>query len=359
VSLSAALQARPAISRRAMDAVGQDYERLVGALDFVVVMAYAKEHGEALPWISRVAFAARTKTGARPLLAGIEAYQHPERWSYSPQEFGDALREASRGADGIVLFQYLYLFRRGTAGWNMPEGSEALLGLVPVGARGNARPAVLGVALALLTSVIGVGAYLFGRPPRPDDRGPAFGDRRASAIDWHEAETQIATGSVPGTLAMEMAAFLRELGPQRIDRWRHAAVLEAVDGCPDVERALDHLEVVPGWRMLARRYLGDALAQGHLAATNGVLGLTASGRREVLAAKGTGYDVELWRFVEKRLHETVVITCPLCRTANHGHWFWSSLECDRCRHRVSLQDGARLTILPPAVALSTCEAAWR
>jgi len=127
ITLSAALIAQAATSYRVMESTGQNYGQLAKHLDLFIPMAYFKEEKRPVEWISKIAFASRLNIGRKPLFIGIAAYQKPDSWSLTTNEFARSVHFSRSGSEGIVVYPYLYLFGRGEQAWNMPAGTPQLL----------------------------------------------------------------------------------------------------------------------------------------------------------------------------------------------------------------------------------------
>lgn len=127
IIISAALIGDAALNYRSSEAFGQSYPVLADHLDWIVPMAYFRQDQRPVEWIAKVIAATRFHVGQTPVLAGIEAYQEPGRWTLDAATFRQAITLARTGTEGVVFYPYLHLFSRAGTGRDMPPGSADML----------------------------------------------------------------------------------------------------------------------------------------------------------------------------------------------------------------------------------------
>ena len=319
VTLSAALYADAATSYRVMEKMGQDYSTLSTHLGFVVPMAYIHEERRSVEWIAKVAAAARYRGGHRELLAGLEAWQRPGVFTYTPASFRASLDAAGRGWSGQVFYAYSYLFGRGRAEANLPPGSVEQLSdfrresgdsSAPVATAPNADEAPHGgfpltayAVAAFLFAAAGTAAALGrkrrskagrrGTVPRP----PATPGRSRLGDEWTRALALEEPGRTTGLRLLAV-----DLSPAAIERFRLACLLDALEGPDRTPKNLSRTLVARGVSPHdALRTIDHGVELGCIELESGVVTLTGRGGRDLAAAREDGFRRELWTAIEGAL----------------------------------------------------------
>ena len=375
ITLSAALLAQAATSHRVMEWSGQYYGELAERLDAIMPMAYFKEEQRPADWISDVIFAARALVGQVPIHTGIPAYKNPDVYDYTLPEFEKAVRLAQHGSDGLVAYAYLPLFSRGNDVTDMPMGAAQIFQNALVGrdqASDGTRteqpgpPPVLAGAASVTSQLLlsqyglaGLAALvLFGtvtatlgarrRTRKLDETQPSRQQRPVA--NWRELEVRLRGDDTTGSDAAAISAFLRQYDARAVSSFRMAFVLEAVsEGNDPFDWIGRRLRDIPGWRLLALRFIEEAHLHGYVSLQDDVHTLTAEGSRALARSREAGYDADLWRFVERRLHEVLAVTCSGCGAENLSHWFWETFDCADCGRHASIADVAGIELRPTDV----------
>ncbi len=367
LTLSAALIAEAANSYRAMEKFGQDYSKLARHLDIVISMAYFKEEYKPISWISNVLFASRTKIGNKPLFTGISAYQKPGGWTYNLSEFSKVLNMASSGSDGIVIYPYLYLFRRGETAWNMPEGSMSLLQnvishklnhttnnvLEKIGLKKENFQIILIIFAVVSFTTLAI--IIRRRFTRRDAIKPELHSSIENSVnisEWRKIKADIGSGAVNGLLSEKISNFLRIFNAKKIERFRIAYILDILTTSSDPLSSFLNgaFNFIPGWRTLGFRFLEEASLLGYARVDDKTASITDDGRQELELAKKDGYDRDLWIFIENRIHESLVATCPICGKNNITHWYWHTFDCSSCGKKIFLKQCSHIICKPPKIA---------
>lgn len=343
--ISSALIAESGLSNPSLDDFAQDYVALAPHLDLAVPMAYLNEDRRPLAWVEQVSLGARLKLGSTEMLIGLEGFRDPARPPYTVERFAMALDLAGPGSDGFAIFPYLYFFGRGDEAWNMPARAVAVLAGADTGRDGISLPIVLsGAGVALLA--LGFGARMRAR--RRLDRDRALDDVAAATselelLDPSALEARIAAGEIDGPLVIATARLLGRYDARRVEGFRRSRVLETLVEQPPALMPVEEDGGLPAWEAMSGPYLEEARELGYVVERGERTTLTEAGRELLEASRRGGYKREIWRFIEARLHETLDVTCTRCGAVNEGFWFWTRIDCARCRRAIELQQVARIT----------------
>jgi hypothetical protein len=72
--------------------------------------------------------------------------------------------------------------------------------------------------------------------------------------------------------------------------------------------------------------------------------LTPAGSDRLRAILADRSDRTWEQFVENRLDESLLVTCPNCGSSQRGHWLRPTLGCAKCHRRFAL--GTSPTVMP-------------
>lgn len=204
----------------------------------------------------------------------------------------------------------------------------------------------LAIAAAVIAALGLVTVLAFiSRRYRKDRRAASAGHRRrhrpgtAGLPDWRRLDQAIARGAITGHLTSEVALLLRQYDPVNVSKYRVAMILDIIEAerRPMNVSALMELDVkIPGWQVLSMSYVEEALLLGYVVLQEGSVALAPQGRDAIRKIKSNGYSREYWMFVERRLHESLVASCPHCHAANVTHWFWATFTCFKCHREIAL-----------------------
>ncbi|MCG8431021.1 MAG: polysaccharide deacetylase family protein [Candidatus Omnitrophica bacterium] len=358
VELSASLDGSAATSYTSAELYAQNYGLIASHLDLLVAVADFSRKGHKADWISQVIFSARNRAFSKPLLTGISAVRDTGEETYGPEEFAHALAFAGRGADGIGVYPYLYLFGRGEEEKNMPQGSTELLRTMIEAHRPGERmllggltettvPLVQTVFAAMVLFILNfVAIPVFGRSFRISEETDAP-EEALPDKDWKEIDAEIAAGSIDGATAEKVTMLLRRYDAQKIQQNRIALVLDVTGTSEDpLHELYGLLNDAPEWKALALKYFHETSLLGYATIDEQGAALTESGRSVLDRAKSEGFEREFWVFIEKMLHETAVVNCPYCGTENLVHFFWNSFECAGCGKTVRFRDCDMIEVQP-------------
>lgn len=95
---------------------------------------------------------------------------------------------------------------------------------------------------------------------------------------------------------------------------------------------------VPGWQILAMSHLKDALMRNYLRLSQDKIKITKKGLNEIKRMKDKGFAADQWAFIERRLHENLIVSCPYCSAENTAHWYWPHFTCSSCNQDVSFRE---------------------
>jgi peptidoglycan/xylan/chitin deacetylase (PgdA/CDA1 family)/uncharacterized lipoprotein YddW (UPF0748 family) len=362
--VSAALDAEGAMSFDAARRFGQSYEKLCPLLDFVVPMAYHQRERQPVAWVNAVQRSAPWWTGVTPVWIGVQAFKEPGRPALSLDEFARALESVRRGSAGVAFSSFAPLFglaSEGASPTNMPEGAADLvrrfgMGLrvtsanpgagprrepQPAAAREDAQDTSVAAsggkahsgqpvvpqqpllrasrrwALAGSAFVVATLTCLLLLRLRPHHRAPAdVVELPLSALEALALEP-----ALRGDQAILITQRLQKLEPAEIERIRSDALLLRIhDAGGRVAVAAD-----------------GAVRAGLVREAGGLCQLTPAGTERLRVILADPSDRAWPRFVEDRLDESLLVTCPACGAAQHGHWLRPTLGCPHCHRRFALR----------------------
>jgi peptidoglycan/xylan/chitin deacetylase (PgdA/CDA1 family) len=365
VIVSAALKPEGAINFDGVKLYGQSYRELAPLLDFVAPMAYHQLEGEPVGWVKAVQLSARWRSGFTPVWHGIQAYEDREHPPMDLGEFGRLLDSMGSGSDGVALFAFgpmLSLVTEAESHANMPQGADELVRRWVLGQKvattgataPAARPDVVDVRSrpaggtathasdramqhnwfwGAFSGAVAIG-LLWAVRSRAREPIPIFPELPLSVLDALAAEP-----NMTGPLAAMIVRRLRQLRPADLDRIRTKSLLsrlrEAGGQVSDVD-----LEVLDPGRLA----ITQAKDAGWVRDVGLRWCLTPEGRR-LLDELVSQNNSEHWdRFIEERLDESLLVTCPTCRTVLAGLWLRPTLGCHSCHHRFPIHQSPAVTI---------------
>jgi peptidoglycan/xylan/chitin deacetylase (PgdA/CDA1 family)/uncharacterized lipoprotein YddW (UPF0748 family) len=398
LTVSAALSAEGAMNFDGARLLGQSYEKLCPLLDFVIPMAYHQRDQQPVAWVQAVQRAAHWRAGATPVWIGVQAFQEPGRPALSLDEFARTLESVRRGSAGVAFSSFASLFslaEAGTSPTNMPPGAADLvrrfgmglrLGPATHGPTPQPRPhpemkpedvtwQVQEQSEAMPRSR-GAGAPKTptqSQPPAPLIRGSGKGALAGSGFvavivtvllvlrlrPWHRhrpatdlpefplsaLEALAVEPVIRGDQAILITQRLQTLEPAEIDRIHRDVFLLRIHhagGIVPVATA-DETQTAP---VMARAETEAecAVRAGFVRDAGGCWQLTPAGADRLRAILANRSDRTWEQFVENRLDESLLVTCPNCGSSQHGHWLRPTLGCPQCHRRFALR--ASPTVMP-------------
>lgn len=382
IELSAALIAQAALREDARNKFGQDYSRLADSVDLFLPMAYFKSEQRPLDWISRVIFSTRFKIGDRQLMTGLLSYQQPEHWRLTDRELEKSVELGLRGTDGIAFYNYLNLFGEDeNDSWNMPGSSVAAIrsaldsaqssGLaVEAGTVGQKDPPELPAeggarwfdALAkmdradtwlILLGFVGLIAVVVFKIRRRDTQSLSVGagpdgckEMVLSPDRLRELQNRIERSrNIPGDMLAEVRSILNCLGARKISFFKQIHMLDLMqNGKDSINSILEHFsERERSANILRDVEELDLLGYVQIEA-DGALSVTDLGRQVIDQGKAQGYSKTLIEFIDSRLAEDIVISCPHCDARTLGQWFWKTFECSGCHKKTDITKAANVFV---------------
>ena len=366
VVVSAALKPEGAINFDGVKLYGQSYAKLAPLLDFVAPMAYHQLKGEPIGWVRAAQLSARWRSGFTPVWHGIQSYEDRSHPPMDLGEFGRLLDSMRSGSDGVALFALgpmLALVTEEESHANMPRGADELVrrwvqgqSVAPAGAAAPAaRPEVVDVkslssgkvasqtsdGLArrewfiwgALTGAMAVGLVW---AVRSRSRVPqtALPELPLPVLEALATEPQLT-----GTQAAMIVRRLQVLKPEELERIRAKSLLLRLSEAGGQLRDVDAEALDPGCLTITR-----AKEAGWIRDVDWTWSLTPEGRRylDFLMSQS---DSRHWdRFVEDRLGESLIVTCPTCDSKLAGLWLRPTMGCPSCHRRFPIEESPAVTI---------------
>lgn len=356
LELSASLIADASVSFKSRQAFGQDYSKLAKYLDTIVPMAYFKNEKRPIEWLNEVVASTRYWIGDKNLLMGLAAYQTPDKWTVSNNEFEKSVEIASKGSNGIALYDYSHLFGKGEKGWNSEDGNVQFLHDYYRKDTAPASPAIppkKGLLSPATVSILWEGLVLIGLGlvilwhiiRRKQSSGIRLNAKDTThekveldAIDFKALEEAITSGAnINADIFQEVSKILKAIGPQNISRFRRIRLLELVQKKPVSLTLIQKRLASYHNDMATLRRVEEAGMLGYVEIdSKGMVSITDAGRTLLEEGKESGYNRELINFVDRRLIEHLIIDCVKCSGKTIGHWFWQNYECSECHHKTDV-----------------------
>ncbi len=362
IELSACLIAQASVSYRDREKFGQDYSQLAGYLDLIIPMAYMKGERRTVEWISDVIASSRYRIGNTGLLVGLAAYQEPGKWKITDREFENSVKLATKGSEGVVFYDYLHLFGKGEKLRNMSVANIDFLRnyLTEIMIEGDQsktisffRPPpeifILGLFTILLVFII-----VFRIIKKKGIHGQNLSflqenkvDVDLSKINFAALDKKISSKeSITPEVFTEVNNILNTLSPQRINMFRCMRLLEIVKESPTDINKLQHKISAFHNDVSALRRIEEAVMLGYLDIDEqSRVTITDNGLKELeTSIIKDDYRTDLVNFIDHRLAEHIIITCPSCGAKTLGFWFWKDYECSRCNRKGDVIHAAHLSL---------------
>jgi hypothetical protein len=173
--------------------------------------------------------------------------------------------------------------------------------------------------------------------------------------DWRKLNEYIEMDNITGEQAFQVSNLLRKYDPVAVSKYRIALILDIIKNSPrksSISSIIDLHVQIPGWQVLGMSYLEEAFLLGYVTINNSFAELSDKGNEELIKLKLNGYDKDHWLFVEKRLHESLVVSCPFCQAENVSNWYWPSFNCSGCRRDVPLERCTEIDCRCTGIALN-------
>jgi peptidoglycan/xylan/chitin deacetylase (PgdA/CDA1 family) len=377
VELSASLITEALINFRYLEILGQDYRGLSEYLDVIAIIPKNGIDIESTFSIPKIIASSHSLIGSTSLMIGIPLGAHPDSAEVERMALIDRFMETSySGSDGIVLPSYQelqkddYLKANGfeiikkiiqrtkssqrsdtkLLGPTFPpvsketavsfkktetssrKGGQEVGKPVSVPYRSNN---VLITSLFVLTvSILFIALYVYARGAVNKPKVKLDLEKTA-ILDWQNLDKLISGGEITGRIVHSVARQLRNYDPVDTSRYRVALLIDKVikeGGKISVNKLVDADMNLPGWHVLAKSHLNEALMHGFFTRNGDILEVTEQGELELVSMKEKGFDPGHWIFVEQRLHENLLVNCPHCKAENVVHWYWTNFFCSSCGH---------------------------
>jgi peptidoglycan/xylan/chitin deacetylase (PgdA/CDA1 family) len=204
-----------------------------------------------------------------------------------------------------------------------------------------------GAALLIIAPLLLLGAIRRGRSRRLKISGVSAlagqANSAPNAMDWRELIRRCEQPVLSVETWSHVSAMLRALSSSRIEQNRVCFVLDLIRSAEgSFEEISKTFQSLPGWSVLGVRYLEEASLLGYTRLGEGRLEISEHGEAALARGLAEGYDRMLWEFIERRLHETLVVECPSCGELNLSQWFWADFTCRRCRTRTTAEGAGRI-----------------
>lgn len=377
IQLSASLNPTALTNYREMEISGQDYRILANVLDLFIMEPYGSEDPDKS--FSDFSGLSRAMIGKRPLLINFPAGdEHPwtelnfrnfliEREFSSPIMQGVILpnynNHISKIPEGTQEFENLYdviqtvgtpptssLSAAPLVTANQPLGEERTpppdLTKKGVSSLANTRaelhpvnkllPLILSAGIVLVSIVLIV-SYLY----RKSSLEKPLDLEKTAIIDWRQMDKSIVDGQINGALVHSVAKHLRKYDPVEVSKYRNSFILSIVANSSKEMSVNELMSIdfdVPGWQILAMSHLKEALMHNYLQLSQDKIIITKKGLDEFNKMTEKGFTPDQWAFIEKRLHENLIVSCPYCSAENTAHWYWPNFTCSSCNQDVSFRE---------------------
>lgn len=360
--LSAALDPVALVDFQGMENSGQDYGLLAKDLDIIITTPPA----DASPPPSQIISLSRFMIGNTALFVGLPDTSEGNGASIAADQLNTTdLTTIRHGADGIVFSVSPFLPDQSelkqkqhaefinainvlrqpappSPSRRSPENAEkpdALWKKASIDPAARSSIALLAGCTTGVAFFAFIGYRSFRR--RHIVEKPTPKKKEKLRLEWRSMEQSINAEQICGQLVCAVAEELRSYDPVSISKYRIALILAIVADAPQplsINELLAMDQGITGWHILGISHLKDALAHGFLKMNDEHLQLTHKGRHHLHAIKKEGFDQKKWFFVEKRLHENLIASCPNCGEANLAHWYWTTFFCSKCGREVNIQD---------------------
>ncbi len=380
VQLSASLKTEALINFKEMETSGQDYRLLANSLDSIVLEPIAADdQNNSFSYFSGVS---KAMVGEKPLLISFPA---GENHAWTKLNFQNFLRQRElpgSAIHGVILpsynkyltyflendgiFENLYAILQADRREHTPassgqtampqsvstqplnsdqspsfgEGEKSSLNTSSASLQPQSikklLPLILSAGILVLLFVL-LTSYRYRQ---------SFSAKRLDlpengVTDWRQMEESIVRGTLDGPLVHAVAKHLRKYDPVKVSKYRVALIISIVADS-EKDLSIDELMAIdfdlPGWQILAMSHLKEALMHNYLQLFQDKITITRKGLHELESMQKKGFASDHWIFVEKRLHENLIITCPYCSAENTVHWYWPKFTCASCSKEVHLRN---------------------
>lgn len=199
-------------------------------------------------------------------------------------------------------------------------------------------PLIISLSVTLLLLIV-LAYFLFYK--RIFARKRTTNMETTTIIDWQSMDKSILDEQISGKLAQSVSELLRNYDPVSTARYRLALIIDLVKNSA-VTLSADELSSlgieIPGWEVFCRSYVNEALMNGYLMENNSKLQLTEKGAGELGRMMANGFNSGQWIFVEQRMQELLLVTCPKCGHENRGQWYRDSFTCAACSAGITFKE---------------------
>ncbi|NTV01594.1 MAG: polysaccharide deacetylase family protein [Chlorobiaceae bacterium] len=343
---------------------GQEIPLLAQVFDFLVPSVEISGTPEDRELIGRTMTSFRIKAGEKPLVMRLVG---PYNGRHISQESLSAIIDLlSKGSNGIGFSSYHLIFgnqsgapfldEQGLNSINRVFGGRGLKPFVKpsTGSLTYHNIPVLPGGFTMLMAVIFnmVAIPVFGRKADQHHFEGIDAVQDQGKIRWNDIEQKIRAGVLDGTSSEQICSMLRSYDARGIHQNRIVLVLDAISnpGSP-MPRLYDVVSGSREWKSLALKYFHEVCLLGYAEIDDRNVTLTPQGWELLERARADGFEVSFWSFIESRLHEAVLVQCPLCGAENITHFFWSSYECSACGKLQHLGESALVSVFTPEGSL--------
>jgi len=191
---------------------------------------------------------------------------------------------------------------------------------------------LLSSLFVLTIAILFIVMYVYARG-RVNKRETKLDLDKTIIMDWQNLDKLILRGEITGGIVHSVARQLRNYDPVDTSRYRVALLIDKVikEGkIISVNKLVEADMNLPGWHVLAKSHLNEAMMRGFFTLNGDILEVTEQGELELASMIERGFDPEHWIFVEQRLHENLLVNCPHCKAENVAHWYWTNFSCSSC-----------------------------
>jgi len=371
VIVSAALQGDSLTNFKNMEVTGQNYHVLAKDLDLIIAVPPDDSAKKSYLSLSRLISMSRFKIGNTPLMIGLPFFAETTTSEKVIEQLTSQLDAVRQGADGFMLSPYRSIFQHDLPDSGRKEHLRDLLTgysqflkttsapvtPTPIAFIPNAQASNVSLnksipppdkkSIGVQFGTVLVGLFLLGFLGFRFIRSRRFAQKsvpvtaKKDILNWAQLEQGILENRISGQLVHAVAGHLRAYDPVSTSRYRMALVLDLVAKASQqlslndlVTMAVD----IPGWQVLAMSHLKEAVTHGYLQLDHDRIKVTPKGTLELKSIVDSGFDPAHWIFVEQRMHEILIVSCPNCDEENSAHWYWNNFTCSKCNKELLLVD---------------------
>jgi uncharacterized lipoprotein YddW (UPF0748 family)/peptidoglycan/xylan/chitin deacetylase (PgdA/CDA1 family) len=169
-------------------------------------------------------------------------------------------------------------------------------------------------------------------------------DAENEPSSWRDLARQCELPVISVGIWSRVSRQLQQLSSSEIERNRMYFLLDLVReyGSKSLQSLTEAFRNVPGWSILGGRYLEEAGLLRYAYLGLGEIYLSEQGANELKRGRANGFDRDRWEFVERRLHEVLMVECPHCGEATVSQWYWTDFTCRQCKSRVQAVQSRRI-----------------